>query len=211
MSHECQYQVSFKLSKCEFLSERTEYVGHDICPSGNSPAASKFQMINDWPLPLHGQSLFSFISLVTFYHWFIPYHKLRIKPLRQLVQRYYRCDILIMAWTPSTIKLFNDFKTSITSAPVLARFDPTKPLFLKTDWSAEGMGWILMQPSNDAASTSALQLLNKTGECTFDLSMSGARLQPLAFGSRACSTMESKFHFFTGEAAAGRWGISQNR
>ena len=42
-----KYCVSFKLSKCNFLAKRTEYVGHDILPSGNSPASSKFNLIQD--------------------------------------------------------------------------------------------------------------------------------------------------------------------
>ena len=41
----------------------------------------------------------------------------------------------------------------VTVSPVLARFDPLKPTFLKTDWSAEGMGWILMQPTDYVEST----------------------------------------------------------
>ena len=36
---------------------------------------------------------------------------------------------------------------------MLARFDPDKPVFLKTDYSAEGMGWILMHPATDPEST----------------------------------------------------------
>ena len=57
----------------------------------------------------------------------------------------------------------------------------------------------------------AVKLLQKTGECLFDLSKDGPRLQPIAFGSRSCTDMESKFHSFVDEAACGRWAISQNR
>ena len=73
------------------------------------------------------------------------------------------------------------------------------------------MGWILMQPSRDKESTAALETLQNTGECEFDLSIDGARLKPIAFGSRSCTTAESKLHSFTGEAACGRWAIAQNK
>ena len=73
------------------------------------------------------------------------------------------------------------------------------------------MGWILLQPANNDDSKAAAKLLQRGMECKFDLDKDGARLQPIAFGSRACSVMESKLHFFTGEAACGRWAISQNR
>ena len=74
-----------------------------------------------------------------------------------------------MACTHHTIQLFNDIKQGLTSLPILIRFEPDKPLFLKTDWSRLGMGWILMQPANDTESLAAMELLQRTGECTFDL------------------------------------------
>ena len=86
-----------------------------------------------------------------------------------------------MGWTPELITLFKELKVGITSYPVLARFDPEKPTFLKTDWSKEGMGWIIMQPADDKESTKAMQLLKRTGERQFDLSMNGARLKPVFF------------------------------
>ena len=73
------------------------------------------------------------------------------------------------------------------------------------------MGWILMQPANDEESVAASKILLTTGECLFDLSKNGARLKPIAFGSRSCTLVEKSFHSFTGEAASGRWSIGQNR
>ena len=206
-----KYRVSFKLKKCEFFKDRTEYVGYDVLSVGNSPAQSKFDMINDWNLPTTGQSLHSFIGLLSFYHRFAPYLEIRMKPLRKLCKLYYRKAIPLLAWTPELIQLFEDLKRCITSGPILARYDPSKPTFLKTDWSAEGMGWILMQPADDEESVRATELLRTTGECLFDLCKNGARLRPIAFGSRACTDMERKLHSFLGEVASGRWAISQNK
>ena len=128
------------MDKCEFLKERVEYVGIDIMKQGNTPAQSKFDMINDWKLPTSGQSLFSFIGLINFYHRYAPYFEIKLKPLRKLCKRFYRKELPQMGWTPELIALFAELKVGITSSPVLARFDPEKPTFLKTDWSAEGIG-----------------------------------------------------------------------
>ena len=94
-----------------------------------------------------------------------------------------------MAYTQDLIKLFEELKIGITSLPVIARFDADKPIFLKTDWSAEGMGWIIMQPSDDAKSITGTKLLKNTGECKFDLSMNGSQLKPIFVGSRSCNEM----------------------
>ena len=164
-----------------FLKERVEYVGIDIMKHGNSPAQSKFKIITDWKLPTSGQALFSFIGLINFYHQYAPYFEIRLKPLRKLCKRYYHKEIPLMAYTQDLIKLFKELIICITSSPVLARFDADKPTFLKTDWSTEGIRWILMQPSDDAESITATKLLKTTGECKFDLSMNGARLKPIFF------------------------------
>ena len=168
-------------------------------------------MIRDWEIPSTGSSLYSFVGLVMFYHRYAPYLEMRIKPLRRLIKLYFRTQIPVMAWTQESLELFNDIKICITSSPVLARYDPAKPTFLKTDWSAEGMGWIMMQPADDDESIAATKILLETGECLFDLTKNGARLRPTGFGSRACLPQESKYHSFVGEAACGRWAIGQNR
>ena len=116
-----------------------------------------------------------------------------------------------MAWTPDLISLFEELRVIITSIPVFARFDSLKSTFLKTEWSVEGIGWKLIQPTDDVKSTEAPKDLLKSGECTFDFSKNSARLRPVRFGSRARTDFEHKYHSFVGEAASGRWAISQNR
>jgi len=206
-----KYRVSFRLGKCEFLKERVEYVGHDLTPTGNCPAASKFDMINDWKLPDHSQQLHSFVSLLNFYSKFEPYFEIKVKPLRRLYRQHFKKDIPLSAWTPELIELFNELKIAITSSPVLARFDPGKITFLKTDWSAYGMGYILMQPDDSEESIRATEILRTSGECLFDLTPDGPRLRPIRFGSRACTDREKYYHSFVGESACGRWGIGQNK
>ena len=99
----------------------------------------------------------------------------------------------------------------ITTSPVLTRYDPGEPIFLNTDWSAEGMGHIIMQLVNDAASVSATVLLLKAGEYLFDTEKPGAHLQPIFFGSRACTGHETQYHSFVGDTACGPWAISKNK
>ena len=94
-------------------------------------------------------------------------------------------------------------KVVITSYPVMSKFDSQNHTFLKTYWSAEGMGWIFMQPANYIESTAATENLLKIGEYKFDITKHGVRLQPIAFGSRSCDDVERNFHSFKGEGATG--------
>ena len=69
------------------------------------------------------------------------------------------------------------------------------------------MWYILVKPANDTASISATVLLLKSGECLFDTKKSYARLQPIFFGSRACTGHETQYYSFDSEAACGCWEI----
>ena len=206
-----KYRVSFQLKKCDFLKDRVEYVGHDLTATGNCPAQSKFELIRNWELPTAGPSLHSFIGLLNFYHKYIPFFELTVKPLRALERKFHRKPIPESAWSEDLKALFEELKDLVTSSPLLIRYDPMKPVFLKTDWSSYGMGFILCQPDNSKESVEAIKKLEENQECLFDLSSDGVRLQPLAFGSKSCTEAESHFHSFVGEVACGRWAISQNK
>lgn len=127
---------------------------------------------------------------------------MKVLPLRQLN---------LKAWTPELVSLFNEMKNEVTSSPVLARYDSNKPTFLKTDYSALGMAYIIMQPENSAAALKTIKLLESDGDCKFDTSFDGPRLKPICFGSRKCSLTESNYQSFVGEIATGRWAMAENK
>ena len=206
-----KYRTTLKLKKCDFLKKRFEFVGHDILQNGNTTASSKYDRIKDWKLPTTADSLHSFVSLCNFYNKFLPYFELKVAPLRAMYLKFSHKSIPANAWTDDLKQLFESLKADLTSEPLLARYDSTKPLFLKTDWSSLGLSFILMQPSNDEASKAATDLLLRSGECTFDVTMDGPRLQPIASGMRACRGTEEHYHSFVGESAALRWAIAKNK
>ena len=207
-----KYRLSLKLSKCDFLKTRVEYVGHGLQPKGNSPAQSKFCMINDWPTPTTLGSLHSFMSLCNFYAKYCPYFKVNLSPYRTLLRTGTRdTPIKPTDWTPELEALFLKLKHDLTSSPVLARFDSTNPAFLKTDYSSFGMGYVLMQPDNSASSFAAVARLTEGCDNDFDTTMKGARLCPVKFGSRRCDRSKQSYHSFVGETACGRWAICHNR
>ena len=186
-------------------------MGHDILPVGNTTASSKYDLITDWKLPDTADGLHSFVSLINYYNRFCPLFEVRVRPLRTLYSSYLHKKIPASAWTEDLKCLFSDLKESITSSPVLARYDHTKPCFLKTDWSSRAMSFILMQPDSSAESALALVDVTPYHDNKFELTFDGARLQPIASGCRLCTENESHHHSFIGEIGAGRWGIAQNK
>ena len=202
-----KFRLSFKLSKCDFLKGRVEYVGHDLTTNGNCPAASKFSLLQDWPLSPHGISLLSFIGLCCINNIYCPWLQTNIKPLRKLQRVYHRKTNPIMNWTPSLIKMFCSCKSNLVTSPLLLRYDSSRPTFLNTNCSAGGMDYILMQPGDSLDSFASIDHSAATGEYLFDISLDGPRLRHVLFGSRANLSYEHNHHSFVGEVACGRWII----
>ena len=162
-------------------------------------------------MPTHGTALLSFIGLCSFYSRYCPWFETGIKPLRRLQRLFHHANLPIIAWSPSNISIFIDCKTNIVSSSLLLRCDSSKPFFFKTDWPANGMGYILMQPDNYSESIRTLAILEESGDCTFELSLKGPRLHPVLFGSRSNLPYDMHHHSFVGEIACGRWSIAHNR
>ena len=97
-------------------------------------------------------------------------------PLGKLYLRYRREPIPSAMWIPELLDLFKSLKVDITLSPVLAQYDSSLPTFLKTYWSAVGMGFIIMQSNNDKVSLDSVQLLRTTEENNFDTTMDRPRL-----------------------------------
>ena len=199
-----KYRLSFKLTKCEFFKPRVEFVVHDLTTYGNCPAASKFDLIKHWFLPPHAIYLLSLVRLYSFYRRYCPWFETNVKPLRKLQRKYHRQPSPILSLNPNLIALFHDCQTHLITSPLLLRYDSTKPVFLKTDWSAGRMDYILIQANDTSQSVAAVQLLEETGECSFDLSLDGPRLRPVFFGSHFNQLFEIHYHSFVGEVACVR-------
>ena len=119
--------------------------------------------------------------------------------------------MIILAWSPQIVDVFENCKTNMTTVLLLPQYDSSKPIFFKTDWSADGMGYILIQPENLSESIAAIKYLESTGEWISDLTLSGPRLIPVLYNSRSNLDREKDYHLFVGDIACGRWTISRLR
>jgi hypothetical protein len=59
-------------------------------------------------------------------------------------------------WTTECDDLLVYLKEKILEAPLLARADSKKRFYLKTDWSKDGMGAVLLQAEDSDASASSV-------------------------------------------------------
>jgi hypothetical protein len=102
-------------------------------------------------------------------------------------------------------------KQEILNGPVLKRPNWNRRFYLKTDWSKNAMGAVVLQADCTPEAEEAIQRELEGGAWEFDKTLSGLRLCPVAFISRRCKGAEEDYHSFVGEAATGRWAMFKFR
>jgi hypothetical protein len=89
-------------------------------------------------------------------------------------------------WATECGDLLVCLKEEILAAPLLAQDDSTKRFYLKTDWSKDDMGDVLLLAEVSDASVSAVLAGDAGGPCMFDRTRKGMRLRPIMFFSCCC-------------------------
>ena len=133
----------------------------------------KIEVVSEWRRPGHLAELRSFLGFASYYRRFVEGFSKLAAPLHHLVGRLIGPRKkgktppvpLASTWDEECEQAFLSLKERLTSAPVLAYADFTKPFILEVDASHGGLGAILSQEHQ-------------------------GRVQPVAFASRGLRTAE---------------------
>ncbi|XP_057846650.2 uncharacterized protein LOC131056314 [Cryptomeria japonica] len=128
-----------KASKCEFGMEELLYLGHIISAEGVKVDPEKIKAVVEWPPPENLTQLKGFLGLCGFYRRFVKGYSQNAAPLTDLTKKGAFC------WSEKAQIIFDKFKKIMSSCPVLAIPDFSKPFELRCDASGEGVGAVLMQ------------------------------------------------------------------
>jgi hypothetical protein len=93
----------------------------------------------------------SFLGLAGYYHCFIPNFSRIAKPMNELLKTGVK-----FVWREKYEKAFHTLREHLTTAPVLAQPDNTKPFDVYCDASGIGLGCVLMQDNRVIASRAKL-------------------------------------------------------
>jgi hypothetical protein len=139
-----QWQV--KMPKCLFAQRQLRYLGHIISEDGVATDPAKMQAVLQWSTPKTVKELRSFLGLAGYYRRFVKHFGLISKPLTDLLRKG-----AVFVWTDIHEQAFDRLKTALTTAPVLALSDFSKPFTMETDASGGGIGAVLMQGGHPLA------------------------------------------------------------
>jgi hypothetical protein len=135
--------LRLKASKYEFHTDRTEYLGYIISPSGIQMDAEKVRAVAEWREPTNVKGVQSFLGFANFYRRFIrDFSKITV-PLTRLTRK-----DTPWGWDDAAQSAFEQLKQAMVSEPILRHFDPARPLTLETDASDYTIGAVCSQPDD---------------------------------------------------------------
>ncbi|XP_037877338.1 uncharacterized protein K02A2.6-like [Bombyx mori] len=171
-----EYGVLVNTTKCVFGVPEVTFLGYQISEKGTKPLVSQVEAIAKFPVPKTVRELRRFLGMINFYRRFLPNAAQVQAPLNALLVGSVKGAQPVVIEGKS-LQAFQDCKTSLCNAALLAHPDTQAKLSLVTDASDSAIGGVLQQ-------------------------LKGGDWQPLAFFSRKLSPSQSKYSPYDRELLA---------
>jgi hypothetical protein len=115
-------------------------LGHVVSPKGITVDLSKVKEVLDWKPPMTVSEVQSFLGLAGYYRRFIPNFSKIAKLVTELLKEENK-----YVWSDACDEAFKHLKKLLTTSPVLAQPNTTKPFDVYCDASGTSLGGVLMQ------------------------------------------------------------------
>jgi hypothetical protein len=116
-----------------------------VSAAGVAMDGDKVEAMRAWPTLCIVRLVRRLLGLTGYYRKFIRSYGDIVAPLTQLLKRESFC------WSPEAVAAFDEWKSALTSAPVLQLSDFTKPFIVDCDVSSSDFGVVLHQGAGPLA------------------------------------------------------------
>jgi hypothetical protein len=116
------------------------FLGHVVSPEGIAVDPSKVKEVLEWKPPTTVSEVRSFLGLASYCRRFIPNFSKIAKPITELLKKGNK-----YLQSEACEEAFKHLKKLLTTSPLLAQPDTTKPFDIYCDASGTGPGGVLMQ------------------------------------------------------------------
>jgi hypothetical protein len=161
-----EHRLYAKLSKCDFWLKEIKFLGHTISQAGIDVDPDKVQEVMNWEPPTIVRQIRSFLGLAGYYRRFILDFSRIAKLITELLKKEAK-----FVWGQKCEDAFHTLRQHLTTAPVLAQPDSSKPFDVYCDASGTGLGCVLMQDNRVIAYASRALRPHKQNYPTHDLEL----------------------------------------
>ena len=172
--------LRLKQEKCQFMAETVTYLGHKVSKAGITAVADKVRSIVEAQPPENVTQLKVYLCMLNYYGRFLKQLSHELHPLHQLLRKDTKWK-----WGNSQQQYFETSKKMITSAKVLAHYNPELQLVLQCDALTYGLGSVLSHIMPDGPE------------------------RPIGFVSRTLNIAEKKYAQIDKEGAAIIFGLKK--
>jgi len=169
------FGLTIRLEKCLFGVSSIDFLGHNVSKDGSVPLPSKVAAIQEFPKPHNVKLLQEFLGMINFYHRYISDAATILRPLYCALKG--KPPKHSLNWTDDMTCAFNEGKSALASATLLAHPRMDVPIAVTSDACDSGVG------------------------ATFEQFVDGS-WQPLAFFSKQLREPERKYSTFDRELLA---------
>ncbi|KAI8507260.1 hypothetical protein Bbelb_146400 [Branchiostoma belcheri] len=173
--------LKLNADKCKFAQPEVNFLGHVVSRHGVQPDPTNTDKVRNWPTPTSTAHVRSFLGLASYYRKFIRHFAKITEPLNLLTRKGNP-----FSWSIECQTAFDTLRDALTSPPVLAYPDFSRPFTLHTDASDAAIGAVLSQTTDQ-------------GE------------QVVAYASRTLSSQERRWATFDREMWAVVWSVRHFR
>ena len=140
-----EHKLYVKPSKCEWLQQSVEFLGHMVSSEGMSIHPQKAAALQVWPAPSCVQELRSALGTFGFWRSYVNDYAGITAPLHALLTK-----SVVWRWRKDVEQAaFDTLKSAVASAPVLLHPDTSKPFVIVSDASDFAVGASLEQTGDD--------------------------------------------------------------
>ncbi|WVZ58159.1 LOW QUALITY PROTEIN: hypothetical protein U9M48_008460 [Paspalum notatum var. saurae] len=161
-----EHKLYAKFSKCAFWLKEVSFLGHILSEKGVAVDPKEGRECTKLEATRIRIEIRSFLGLAGYYRRFIKDFSKTAKPMTSLTKKNAK-----YTWSPNCEEAFRSLKRSLTTAPVLAQPDVTKPFDVYCDASGNGLGRVLMQEGRVVAYASRRLRKHEANYPTHDLEL----------------------------------------
>jgi len=138
-------RLAISPEKCVWKQTEVEFLGYVIGREGIKMSKEKVKGVLEWKSPASVTETQAFLGFANFYRRFIKDYTRVARPITELT----KATTKNWKWTHEAESAFTELKNRFTSAPILAHFDPKRPVIVETDASGFALGAVLLQRDNE--------------------------------------------------------------